>query len=734
MSAGSASASAALELLTGAARLAHLMRHRKQDAELRAEGREIVYAVDTSVLQLLIAPEKGKPGLFFVRDESTLTALVSALSHFLFYRMQDAALFVIPPHDVEIVGVVSAIAGKANARARIELPEALLIAAKADASAEAVMKLLLAKAPTVLSALFGIGKHGPIQELERYLALLKRKRLKNVMRQAGFPVPEKYEWPRIDNRAADLYVALHKVKGITPKLQVMRDARVMAYIEWLNQHMTATVVHLIAYDNALASVCDQQLAAGQAHIVRDPRYFIAAGDAEAAGNIARWIDEVLLAICPRDKVYHQWLGEVVSGHADVPALDDEKTFQSLADLSDRIGHYVNEAGLKYWLTDSNAVDGGDGRMPSSDEAVLTYLRANYKELADILQQRIDETVREIDKLAVVAGFYLIADGDAEFSAVLKNLVDKEVGYFGVLRAPVWLRFEHIYDWTKQLHEALQGGANLRKAAAAFDWPGSDTRKQYEFRLVYAYLLSLRGHWDAAKIHCAHAMKLADESMELIDAYDAAYFRAVCLRHMARNVDEVQHAEDELDEAERRWNASHAGEADHDPRFKVEGLVQRFLKWEFRNARVLEGDATATEVDRVELKSVVRGMWNLWGDIEAEHSDSIRQSLAQQLFINVAEATCIEHLVLRGPTTVSLMELFERRSSLRERGLLVGETAPVFVRLILSLVDWMAAGDDVFQRGIAREDFRSLIVDYGHRRLYRHEEGLLRSFQRAVEPG
>lgn len=726
----------AASMIAEAAHLASLIRHRKQDDELRADGFTVTYAVDTSVVRLFMAPERWKPNLFFINSEANITGLIAALTHFVFFRIQEEPLIIIPPHEVEVLSVVNALLDFADERTKVELG-ALDLISNPDQSADSIIKVLLEKAPTVLGLLFGIGEKGPIHEVDRYKSLLRRKRVRNVMRQENFPVPEKHEWVGIDIRAVDLFDALKVQKGTTSKVKIMHDARVLAHIEWLNARLAPSkrVIHLIAADEALMATVEKEKMRSGGHFVRDLRYFLAVAGSDQpapAGDIGGWIDEVLLAQCPQNTDYVEWLLKVAANPSLSPQADDAITRASLNELEVRLKAYVEDISVKYALAHSTAAD---STKPSerSEQLLLQFLKDNRDKLGDILKRRIAETVKEIDRLAVIAGFYLIADGDADFTDALKKLAD--IKFSDVSRAPAWLRFEDISEWARQLHEALQStkSSDVRGAASAFRWAGSDTRKQYELRLVYAYVLSLRGHWDAAQNHCLRAKKIADESIDQVDAFEAAYFRAVCLRHIARSADGIIEAEAELDDAEVRWRKANDGETHLDPRFQVEEFVQRFLKWEFRNGSVLAGETVISPTARTELEGIVGGMWGLWPQVWQEQSDIIRQVLAQQLFTNVAEAICIQQMVLKIEPTIHPSELTGLLRKIQTILHVVQDNSPLYVRLIGSLVEWMAIGDDVIARGIVREDIRTNAKAYMHNRLYRFEDGLLRSFLRAVEP-
>ncbi|MEJ8859724.1 hypothetical protein WKW79_34570 [Variovorax robiniae] len=720
--------------LSGAAALRLLVRHASADAQLRRDGCEILYAVDTSVLQLFIAPDKHKPSLFFIGQEPKLAAFMSALSHFIFYTLQDQPLLVIPPHDAEMVEVVQAIAGKADQHALTELPAALAAVAHIDQPAEDVMKVLLEQAPTIVSTLFNIAAPGPMREIERYRALLRSKRLRNVLRDDSLPQPERGDWARIESREADFYFALRDAKRVSSRSRVMRDARVMAYLEWLNDRIAPTrVVHLIAFDEALSLIADREEAHGNSrHFVRDPRYFLSTKrllESIPAGDLAGWIDEVLLALCPTERVYLDWLVERARIPEDTVAPAEERSAQPLVELSQRLGRYAEEVSLKYGLLDSNIVEGIHSRKPNN-EHILSYIRSNHQQLDEILKRRIAETIGDIDRLSVMAGFYLIADGDGDFSKVLEEIAG-DIHLSGVARAPAWFRFNDISDWTQKLYSALSSrSGKLRRVAAAFDWPGSNLSKQYELRIVQAYVLSLRNHWDAAQTLCRRAMGIADAQNDKILGHEAAYFRSICLRHLARTPGDVKRAQIELADAERRWEKGHPGVMD--PRFAAERLVQRFVVWELSSAHALSGAQGGADADLKELQAIMGEMWGLWPHVWDEAEPGVRQSLAIQLFTNIAEGTAIEQLVLKRSTTVPLEDVVNQLERIRKSFSLTRNDVPIFVRIMIGLVEWMHVSHDVLRRSVVRDDVHKAIEDYARHSLGGYEDGLMKSFVRAIQ--
>lgn len=724
------------KMVAGAARLATIVRHQKADEEFKARGK-IIYAVDTSILHMFMARENKKPGLFFMKSDSDFSALVGALTHFVFFGMQDEPLFVIPPHDVEILDVVNAKIKFAEHRTEVELTSVLELMSREHHSPEAAIKLLLTKAPTILGLLFGIGETGPIHEVERYRSLLKQKRIRNVIRLPEFPVPERGDLANIANRADDLFIELKKVKESAGRIQIMHDARVLAYLEWLNSRIGPdNVVHLIASDEALMSVVEREQKTARGHFVRDLRYFLIVagkGQTAASGDIVGWIDEVLLAMCPKNTDYGTWLLDVANNPAMLPQLDESATLTSLKNLRERLKSFVEQISLSYGLRTSSAPE---WVTPSKTEQdFLNYLKSNQSELEDILKRRIDETAKEIDRLAVMAGFYLIADGDTQFTAKLKELVDIRHG--NVARAPAWFRFEHITDWTRRLYDALNSpkSTNIKDVATVFDWPGSDSQKQYEFRLVYAYVLSLGGHWEAAQNHCLRAKKIANDSIAQMHTFDAAYFRAVCLRHIAKSPDDMIEAEAELDDAEKSWASAHEGEADRDPRFLVERSVQKFVRWEFRNENILAGGTSFVPKEIGELEGIIGRMWGLWPAVWDEQTDSIRLPLAQQLFTNIGEATCIQRLILKIAPAVPADKLYEVLAKIRKLPRFSQDNLPRFPRLIYSLVDYMEAVDTKgsVERGVIRDDARNNLRKSMEETLHRFEDGMLRSLWDAIEP-
>jgi hypothetical protein len=727
--------------LQGAADLRLLLRHWQEDVNFKKKGRHIFYTVDTSILQLFVAPNRHKPTLFFVEDTTELTSFVTVLADFIFFSLQKEPLLVISPHDVEMSGVFEAIARKVGKHIDVQTADVQeLLTNTSGQSINQVIDVLIEKIPIVIEILSDGDQLGPMQELRRYQFLLQQHRLRHISREVTLPHPDRRKevWVRIKKQSSEWYKWLNAAKGPgTTRTQLVRDAEVMAYLEWLNQEIAPDrAVHLIAFDKGIMTVADQRAAEGHPHFVRDPRYFLMASwqqSGSPAGDVAGWIDEAMLALCPKEKAYSSWLGEISADCESTPYALDDQAGVVIAQLSDRLAVYIREVSLSYVLHEPHDTSHAS---PSADRvrALIDFLRANQNSLEMILKQRIMETVYDIDRLAVVAGFYLIAEEDPSFRKILDRLASTGIPLSTVPRAPVWFRFFNttIDQWAKNLHAAITGQGDVRVVAAAFDWPGSDLHKQYELRIVHAYLLSIIGNWRAAENLCRRAKAIADNAIGELFGHEAAYFRAVSLRHLAETVDDLHQAEEELMDAERRWQVHKPTFAD--PRFSVERHVQKFALWVIKHHAALAQKQIVPVAVVRELADIVRALWALRPLVEAEQDKLIRQHLALQLLVNAAEGILIEQHLLKRQASVTDAALYTWKGWLESDAGSIRKRSPLFVQMVLSLLDWSAQSYDDKERRRLAQAAHLAIRKYLPHASRAGEKAVLRGFLHVLEPG
>ena len=142
--------------------------------------------------------------------------------------------------------------------------------------------------------------------------------------------------------------------------------------------------------------------------------------------------------------------------------------------------------------------------------------------------------------------------------------------------------------------------------------------RYFYFLAYAVLFAAEGIWHVAAALAERAMDISDNTdFPRISGREAAYMRAVALRHGARRLENLNEVGRLIDEAERRLRLDrkerpklNAGEI----RFEAERCALKLtyhLFALFLDSRLPEGLPDLAEVQR-ELRGCLGALTNSWG--------------------------------------------------------------------------------------------------------------------------
>ncbi|HEX9640022.1 MAG TPA: hypothetical protein VGB13_01770 [Candidatus Krumholzibacteria bacterium] len=569
-----------------------------EDQKFVAAGGSILYAVDADIVTLYLEPHgiedesrgrrAGKPNpsarVFPDDGETLVTATALALGKHIFTRLPPP-LLLIPPVEQQVRRMARAIVQKAadrDRKARRELAvigaEIAELAAKDD---DGVFLWFQQRAPGLTEVL--VGRTGPAAALHRLGQLLERRTIaiasfalernwiEDVEFSRALQVPfDGTEAAAVREAREDwferLFAATHDPEART-RLSNVEDAQMLAHLECINQKLDARrrIVLITATTTLLRAARSYRSPGSEAGFadlyLRHPRSYLADPNVLAVKDASGGAGWETLA----DPV------KIKSG-----LLDCLDTFLGKFD-SDREGYQVELARLLE-LPDNQleemaravlarfpriADEFRESRTSYGDSVVLVGMRDGDLVDEQALARDLKAQLHRIsDKLDECAG--------QTWDALFKGFT--EAGYGLLFHRPHGaslrrarnippLFFESLPEAQRFVAQMLDSGA--RMTAQHYDHClgalYAEDPSGYTYWLAYGLLFAAEQSWRVAAILAERALSIArtGQCKKTITGREAAYLRAVTLRHDARCATDLAQVEAALELAETCLKQDHA---------------------------------------------------------------------------------------------------------------------------------------------------------------------------------
>ncbi len=563
----------------------------------------MLHAVDTDVVVLYAAPEevavrtrrreRGYAEVFPDDDRNLSIALGRALADDIFFRVAgDHPLIVLPPMEQEIGAIFSGMVHRADREHRTAEEELrkfhrLCEELQSLQDEAAVLERLADEAPGLTRLLRG--ESGPAVSLERLRRLFKHTRiaplsfvlerglLPQEALQDAFAPPQRFAdqvgfndlKERWFNRLVDT-----KSKARS-RVLIYDDAEMLARLERINRRLDQEQCRfvLITGDPSIHAAA-RRYPAGDGKrtfaglYLRHPRAYLSEPgvlspvDPDTASSpdpeFLDWLDTFLGELHTHGHSYLHELGELVEkDQADLAAMAApvlETRPGIVDDFVSRWSRYTSSLSLSQ-IGQTAGETTGDRRLDEVRGALGEILESVERQL----HERVLATWEACFEAATDAGYGLL------FHQSIKRAMRP--------RNPPVL----CYDRFGKAQAFVQ---NMLASRSAKRWDASfqaDLRalldedpSRYTYFLAYAELFAAEGSWHVAAVLAERALEIADnQRLENISGREAAFMRAVALRHSARHARDLVRVGDCLDQARDRL----ARDREHCP--ELEGCEIRF---------------------------------------------------------------------------------------------------------------------------------------------------------------
>lgn len=604
------------KFVRAAARQQRLLLPRRQDRALLARGGTLLHAVDTDVIKLFTSPSDVAPSgprggggyaeVFPNEDRGLVVGLGTALARFIFSTLDsERPLLLLPPMGDEVREVFAGVARDAALDSRkaplsLDRLKGLVNRAKQMDDREEALRLLESHAAEI--ARIAAGPEGPPAELDRFARLIHGRRLASpdyLLEQHLAPSPEMaraLESPselidriRLHQMRRTWFERLHRTKSAARETALTdTDAQVLARLEWINHALSPPSrakpkhrVVLITGDqsmfDAASSVKDWE-GSGSSFadlFLRHPKAYLSEPQVLAppdpsstepggpAGDTPfdEWLDTWLSRLHPGTDSFRGELDTLLSWSDEV--LADWVTPWAASDAVQELK--TNWLGYTRSLTLERPLSDVERRVAEvrKDKTIEAY-EALIGSLSDAIDARIRDTWEGCFG-AVALGSYMLASParDADAHTPSRN-------------APLLTfdRFQRTRAFVNQvLRQYRVGGLSAEQWRAGLHGLDEDDPSGYAFFVALGVLFAAEGVWKVAGILAEQALMIATrDKPKLVTGREAAYLRAVALRHSARSVAELKPIAALLDRAEaahRQDLAGHPGLEAGPCRFEAE---------------------------------------------------------------------------------------------------------------------------------------------------------------------
>jgi hypothetical protein len=573
-------------LLKAAARQRRYMQPWLGDRRFRAAGGTVLYAVDTDVVKLYTAPDQvavaterraeGYAQVFPDDEPSRSEALGYGLAAHIFYRLAGKEpLLVLPPMEQEIRRVFKGVSHDAKieqdkADAELVRLREVVSALELEKDPQALLERLDHEAPVL--ARVCSGRKGPSAELRRFGRLLRDARIvplafaleqhwieEPAWRQALAPAERFADRVRLhDLREAWFDRLVSSKSEAASKVLIYDDAQVLARLEWVNARVDRRQGRLVLVtgDSSIHEAAVSFKPEGEEHTfadlyLRHPRAYLAEpgvlspespdpSDSEKT-ELLDWLDTILARFQTENLSYRVGLDEVIR-------LEDRALERMVGPLLGSQPDFAAAIRARWERYTRNLVPTHLLEAPADEEENeegFGDLRGSLKELlakvGDQLQRRKQETWEACFVAAVPVGYGLLFHQTVEQKTPSHNPPLLTYDSFG-----------RASDFVQRMLASRAGRTWDESYRRDLDALLEEDPSRYTYYLAHAVLFAAQGVWHVADILADRALDIADKERPWhISGREAAYLRAVVLRHSARRVTELAKVGPLLDEAQRR---------------------------------------------------------------------------------------------------------------------------------------------------------------------------------------
>lgn len=563
-------------LIRAAAQQRRLMVPWLDDRYFLARGGTLVHAVDTNVIVLyMMDPREGYAQVFPDDNRSLSEALVHALAKHIFYDLEPDPLLVLPPMEEEIGRVFNAISRKViseqvRARGELEKLRSLVRSLGQVKDQGVLLERLDSEAPTLAKLLKGT--RGPSAAIRRLRHLFRDARIAPLefalqkdwvsdpqLRHAMEPAEQFADRVHlIELRDAWYDRLVESTSASRSRVSIYDDATALARLEWINNpqrlDQTRYRLVLITGDSAIHRAARAYTPVGANRCfgdlyLRHPRAYLAEpgvfspessqtpGSAES--KLVGWLDTFLAECSSRGTSYRAELDDLVSM--------DNQLLQELAAPVLEIHQGIVGEFKERWASYTKNLFLIHGLEGPKDETAdfLSDLRQGIetilKRVDNLLRKRVWETWEDCFEIGTDVGYGLL------FHQAIKRGMRS--------RNPPVLSFDTFQEADRFLER-------MQKSRIEGKWDSTYRRdldallhvdrSRYTYYLAYAVLFAAEGIWHVAAALAEQAMQIADDNaLPRISGREAAYMKAVALRHSARRSGDLNEVGRLIDEAERR---------------------------------------------------------------------------------------------------------------------------------------------------------------------------------------
>lgn len=601
-----------------AAEQRHLLIPRRRDRQLTArQGGKVLHAIDTDVVVLYINPwqvavasearKQGYAEIFPGEDRELTIALGAALAEFVFHRLSpDLPLIMLPPMGEEVSDVFNAVARNAEregekAFAHVQQMRQLVDQADRMADAAEAVKALAEHAGEI--ARFLRGREGAVAELRRFGQLLRSTRIappeflldhgliqEPIFRAALEPptdLVDRFAFRELQNK---WFALLRKEKSqLKSSVLTDADAQVLARLEWINDRLAKLTggdkgdyrVVLITGDpavHAAASLCPWRNSTFGDRFLRHPKSYLS-----EPGVLAPPEDALVVDGSGVDTQFDQWLdtwlSELYPGTDDFEGALDALLKKSRQELIEWVAplvktrpQVIDEFRKKWTAYTRNLVL---HRQPSLLDIEIAGLQERsvieaYRGLLGKLEPALDERIRDTWEEC----FSVIAEGSYSLLRSRSHRSEMRSRNAPLLTFDRFLETRRFVDMVLQNYES--GGLNAKQWDSALRRLEEDEKSGYVFYLALGVLFAAEGIWRVSAILANRALSIAGRvRVEQISGREAAFLRAVALRHCARRIEDLGPVAVLLEKAEKAYKrdlAGHPGLKAGPERFRAEYLA------------------------------------------------------------------------------------------------------------------------------------------------------------------
>jgi hypothetical protein len=567
-----------------AAEQRRLLEPRRADREWMAEGKTIIHAVDADVVMLYTNPfeiavrTERRPygyGEVFPGDEQSIAiGLGQILAYFIFFALRgnhSLPLLLLPPIDQELRDVFSEVMRKAMAegvKAREQVNDIQQLATRIQSicDVEERSRQLVEAAPILFR--FLAGARGPWAEFERFSRLLGQKRIAPLdqlleqdfgdyehWRQAFLPPESFIDCVKLIGLSHAWFDRITG-KGFHAKstARIQDDAKMLARLEWINQHLKADVrLVLITGDRSIYDAARIYIPDGYERSfadlwLRHPRSYLAEPEvlspeteAEADTDFIKWLDTFLgkleLRGCDYMKELDKLLNDSSKKREEMAATVLESHPNILHDFKTRWTEYAQRAIL---ANESHVIS--ESADNNHIQGLVRTILDQLHNVEDILHRKLSSAWNGIFNTAIEAGFLFAR----QKNAALRSRNPPVLSFETLNCARVFLenilakeKEQPIEDFEKRLEE-------LRK----------EDSSGYTFTLVFGVLFASQGAWAVTEILAKRALEIAqtNNGENYITGREAYYLQSVARRHHLRKMSELSEVDDLLKQAEDCLNS------------------------------------------------------------------------------------------------------------------------------------------------------------------------------------